>query len=251
MSPTQRARPARPGFTLIELLVVLAILAVLMALLSAAVMRFMQAGPRTATRSALRTTKSKMSAQMKSVRAQANGEPIPISLLPSIYALLTPAATSQADPRVRAKYIELKMMQAFPQTFAEVFNPLLPWPDYQRELMNNNVAPSGTTAPFEAAVCMRMALQMGPRESGTNPEDFGPIGTKLFDLGNGKQVLGLVDGWGSPLLFSRNPAGQPALTLVIMSWGPDRLPGVALPVTDLSPTNPTQYDDNLSTLNLP
>jgi prepilin-type N-terminal cleavage/methylation domain-containing protein len=242
-------RTRRVGFTLPELLVVIAIIAVLVGLISAAVIRFMVVGPKTATRASIRSITSKLNAQWQAVRDKADKENIPSGLLPTVQS----AANSTISQVVRAQYVALRLRQAFPQTFAEALKPTLgPWKPYVTYLANMGITSgSATTQPYEPAVCLLMALQVGPQGTGDTADDFGPGSVGPVIPGNAS-VKGFIDGWGTPMVFTRNYGGQPPqppLTPVVMSAGPDKTLGVNL--TDLSVANAGAANDNLSNLNVP
>jgi len=248
--PRRLARvPGRAGFTLPELLVVISILAILALLSTAVVLNFGNTGPQKATQAQLRSIKSKLDTQWKAVRDKAQEEPIPPTLLSSVQTLA--GATSPADPRVRAKYIELKLTQAFPQSIAEALNPtpLAPWAPYKTYLNGLGIsAGNATTTPNEVAMCLLMALEHGPRNTGVSADE---LLTLTMPVSGTIQGRGLVDGWRRPLVFSRNAGSQPP-TPVIMSAGADgALGGATFSLATLANDNSPAFKDNLSSANVP
>jgi hypothetical protein len=104
-------------------------------------------------------------------------------------------------------------------------------------------APAAQKQECEAAVCLLMILEHGPRPTGTTAESFGANGTNEYDLSfpgpkyaaATTTVRGLVDAWGVPYLYTRiaggtQPAGNvwppEAGTVAIVSAGSDRRFGI-------------------------
>jgi prepilin-type N-terminal cleavage/methylation domain-containing protein len=199
------------GFTLVELLVVIAIIAVLAGLTTAAVAKFMQVGPRSATRATLNSAKSKVDAQWKAVIDDANRAPLP-------------SGYTGAPNQARAQYVQDRLAQAFPQTFAEALAPaggrLQPFQAYVDYLGGL----SGGGQPYESAVCLLMALQRGPQNTGVSADTFGSIAVTQYTLPNGMNVQGLTDGWKSPVSFARTTNGY-----TISSTGGPSGPTISVP----------------------
>jgi prepilin-type N-terminal cleavage/methylation domain-containing protein len=199
------------GFSIVELLVVMAIIAVLAGLTSAAIVKWLSLGPRNTTRAVLKSIKSKLDTQWEAVRDAASRDS---GLEFQGFKATMPG---QSNDAIRAAYIQAKLMQAFPTTFAEALNPapLAPLPQYKTYLGVTTGNPSNAgTAPFEGAVCLMMILSVGPKTNASADE----FATKAdFTLANGLVVKGLTDGWNTPMAFARSATGG-----VVTSAGPDQ-----------------------------
>ena len=211
------SRRSRAGFTLIELLVAISIIVILMGLTTSAVMSFRKTGPRLATQTKLRDLKSNVNTQWAAVRSKAQAETIQTG---NQFLVLTVAGvTSMADPRARAAYVQLKLAQAFPQSFDEIMNDtaangrLPAWQAYKTLLTGLGVTPANaaTIAPanIQAAICLMMAVERGPSNLNISQESLGATGSKSFPVG-AKYAFGVADAFGSPLTFVRGVA--PAIT---------------------------------------
>jgi type II secretory pathway pseudopilin PulG len=200
---------------MIELLVVIAIMIVLAGLTVSGVVRFIDTGPRLATRSNLKNLKRVVDAQWKEVADKARTDKV-----------------NSADPNVRASHVNDKLAQAFPQTFAEALSPpngVGAWSAYTTYLGGLGVTaakcPTTPTAA-EQAICLMMALQMGPKNTNVTPESLGVTAAKLVPCtlkdGTVIQAYGIVDAWGTPMQFSRTGALPPAPPYVITATGKDK-----------------------------
>jgi prepilin-type N-terminal cleavage/methylation domain-containing protein len=269
----------RRAFTLIELLVVIAIIALLVSLTTAGIMKFMDTGPQTATRTELRSIKSKFDTQWKAVRDEAFREPIPDATFAAIKAVLPAAANAPSN--VRNEYVSQKLIQAFPQSIKEALNPpaayqpgrpgqLTAWQPYKNYLNGLGIT-SGAATPDQAeeGFCLLMILEHGPKNTGVAAGDFGSgaIGEVSVRKTGGSATVtanALVDGWHQPLVFSRKLSTAASATSaggspIIVSGGRDLQLGLKLDPgqpDDLSiittPTDQTRYTkDNLDTTNIP
>jgi prepilin-type N-terminal cleavage/methylation domain-containing protein len=223
------SRPSRGGFTLIELIVIMAIIAILAGITVGAVMKFRDIGPKRATQATLASAKKKLEQQWKAVTSDAQGlQSIPAADQAAVLA--ASGAASMSDPRVRPTYVRMALARAFPMSFKEVFTagglttPWQPYVAYLATLGINAANAPATPGPNEAAICLVMILERGPRTTGVSAEDFSAVGFGQLDAGNGVQAKGLVDGWGSPLTFQRDFGGQQN-NLQLVSAGPDKVPG--------------------------
>jgi prepilin-type N-terminal cleavage/methylation domain-containing protein len=230
-------RSRQRGFTLIELLVVIAIITVLMALSLGAVMFFTRGvGQTKATQATLRNAKTRMDTQWKAVLDHAQKESIEGKIgATGLQQIMTKVgATDPSDQRVRAMYVQLRLRQVFPQTFAEATTApagvaaMTPDPRYVTYLNGH-----GTSAANEAAICLFMALTTGEGNTGQSIDDFATAAVLDLDSGNGKTFKGLVDGWGQPLIFVRSnaPNSTPPGPSVITSAG---MPNGGKPIDTLT-----------------
>lgn len=220
-----RSRIARRGgFTLIELMIVITIIVALMALMASAVLKFIQVQQESNTQSTLDRTQSQLGRAWSKVKDAAYKEPIPPTVALWLQSSPSPATSlagsdANATGRMRVLYVKLKMRQAFPMNFNEVFNigvpagyPLLPLPAYATYLAKLGIGGStAATAPYESSACLLMALQRGVSGAGIDPSQLmsgGAAGSYPAPLGN---LPYLNDAWGRPIFFTRAPAGSLAL----------------------------------------
>src|SRR5438046_5796400 len=116
-------RRRRDGFTFVELLVVIAILAVLMGLIVAGIFTTVDAQRRSNTEAAMRTVMQTLNKHWKFVVDQASKES------PSLAAKILAGGSIAANgddanlQRAQAIWIKLRLMEAFPVCYAEVYDP--------------------------------------------------------------------------------------------------------------------------------
>jgi len=254
-------RGARSAFTLVELLIVIAIIALLAALTTAAVMRFSGTGPRMATVTNLNKIKGAFDTQWNAVRSKAMNDVLPSNFLPfaqSVSSGWNPPIQNLADVRARQVYVELKLAQAFPRSFAEALDPTggyssppiwaQPHSPYKAYLKSIGIT-SGTADAAQQGVCLLMALDKGPSNNQVNEEVLGSTAANRVTLNNGNQAWACVDAWGRPLLFARKTRKNPTnsddtknpliLQPVILSMGADAKSGVDSDLTLLTYKGPT------------
>jgi hypothetical protein len=159
-------------------------------------------------------------AEVKAARDDARAGKIPASV-----TSLAGGDTRRAE----VIYVKLRLRRAFPMSFAEILNlpfnptmfpdvvsPLPSAPEFTSYLKQNGIT-TAALAPqdCESAVCLLLALQRGTGGGGVDAEDLG--GAASADLPYKisatvtVQLKGLVDGFGSPLAFSRWPTGSTEL----------------------------------------
>jgi prepilin-type N-terminal cleavage/methylation domain-containing protein len=229
-------RRSRAGFTLIELLVAISIIVILIGLTTSAVMSFRKTGPRLATKAQLQNMKIALDSQWKAVREKARKETMPLPVITVIknwYKFQSPSViiTSDSDPRVRDKYVELKLIQAFPVSFDElantqniqpvgttpVTNPI-PLHDNYRTYLSVNAktltsanAKVITSNEVQQAVCLMMILQVGPSNSGDiTPTSLGTTGARQLVLRDGTAIWGCVDAFDGRVESAVPPLPSPA-----------------------------------------
>lgn len=267
-----RTRPAaRAGFTLVELLFVLMIILVLIALSAGAILKFLDTGPYSATVANMRKIKAAVDTQWKAIRDKAYNDPLPTdpNELTQLKALAgAPPTATLADPRLRPKYIDLRLAQAFPTSFVEVFNPcnvppaslpfapVKPWQGYVNYLATLNVTVANvgsvTNSPQEQqAICLLMALEHGPLHTGQSADALGISAVQRVIVGVTSPspmqaaASGCADAWGRPLLFTNRANGPApaAMAPAMLSFGKDgKFGGTWTP-------NPDFGNDDISTLN--
>lgn len=212
---TRASRSGRGGFTSVELLVVVGIIAILVSMTIGAVLRFRGVGPQMATQSTIKVIKALTERQWKGVADKADEEVIPPGIQATVDTLA--AGDSFAAPRARVLFVKLRLKHCFPVSFAEVYNPYTPpfaVREYQAYLTNLGITstnynqPAVTsvfTAEMQNAICLLMALEIGPGGSGTASGELSGLTMTLGTSPTGKDVRGLVDGWRNPLILCRFP----------------------------------------------
>ncbi len=201
----------RRGFTLAEMLMAVAIILILVAIGAFAVLRLRDTGPYQATTANMNKIKQALDTQWKAVVDKARNEPLP-SGFPG----------DKADPATRRMYINARLRQSFPTTFAEATTSpgggVAPWGSYVKHLAG---APAASPDQ-QNAICLLMILERGPNGGEVTQDRLGPSGA----LPVAGPLYGCVDAWGHPLQFRRLQDAQGNYTgFEIRSLGADAKPG--------------------------
>jgi prepilin-type N-terminal cleavage/methylation domain-containing protein len=198
-------KPRRAAFTLIELLVVIAIIAILAALVAGAVFRVMASQSVKRSEATVKKIQTGLSGQWQAVIDDVKDElksPPTSGTDYRMNAYLTAKGLANGDPaRMRALYVKLRLIQEFPQSFAEALAS-----GKQTYWTAINGAPSPGPV-VESAVCLYLAINQGRRGATFNNEDVGPGSVKSVPGGAGTLNY-YVDAWGSPITFERWTSDQ-------------------------------------------
>ncbi len=205
----RQLRAARRGFTLVELLVVIAIIAILVALSGAAYFYWMGSQQKRNTDNTMRAVNKVFQSHWNYVVEEAKKEtPSPAIVL----------MANNDMPRARVLWIKIRLMEAFPITYAEVNGNGKPLPlqDPVFLLLGNYITPNprkylGTyskalngsfaanNAATESGACLLTALSVSRAGSTLTPDDLG----KAVEDTDADGIKELVDGWDSTLSFYR------------------------------------------------
>lgn len=204
----------RPAFTLVELLVVITIIVILLSLTAAGTFRILDSSRSSATETLIQAVDQLLKKAWDKVVEDAKKEPIPPAVLNF--------ASGDAN-RARVIWIKLRLIEAFPQSYAEILQaplyqqysfgstplPLIPsgqhhyLPTYQRKLKQFNIT-IDNGARGHSAACLLMALTEINRGSGTS------LNADQFRIGDtdGDGLPEFLDAWGNPLFFARFATGN-------------------------------------------
>jgi prepilin-type N-terminal cleavage/methylation domain-containing protein len=226
MPKTTRHRAAgrRAGFTLIELLVVIFIIAILIGLVAGGIFQYVAAQKQANTETLIRTLDKTLQRQWDAVVSEAKKE------TPSA-AVLDLAGGDQR--RAQVIHIKLRLVEAFPVSFAEINTPLIyansPFTGtpfitktQQKNLatFKTALAQAGVTAggPGESIACLILSLQQSRGGvAGLNLDQIAYAVSNytaagvLASASNQSNIKIAVDGWGNPLAFVRFPSNRTEL----------------------------------------
>jgi len=232
-----RMNKARRGFSLIELLVVIAIIAVLMALTSAAVIKFRATAMSRTTTTNLSKSRAKLGEQWKTYTDRLNNHSLsdPNNAAYANAARATFPGALDSDTRVKARYVQLRQVQAFPMNFTEAFWPITgtpaasapdAWTGYGSPtgyLAGLGITPSNYSswsslpADVQASICVLMILERGPGGNGATADDLGTTAVGNVSLGGSATARGIIDAWQKPVLFIRTNTPGQAISLTLRS----------------------------------
>jgi prepilin-type N-terminal cleavage/methylation domain-containing protein len=191
----------RVGFGLIELLVVIAIIAILAGLGAYGVFAMMGRSYVRNTESTMRVVNKLLMTRWTAVIEDAKKESISPATHPAVFNL----ASGDLD-RARVIWVKVRLMEAFPMTYAEVQTPTvlnlyIPAGMHKPHFAKYQTLVAGKPGgvPGESAACLLMALKtLSP--DGLNVED--QLGAAVADT-DGDGLKEVVDGWHKPMVFTR------------------------------------------------
>lgn len=225
----------RSGFTLIELLVIIALIAVLVGLGVAGYFQVMESQRASNTETMMRTVDQTLQKHWSQVISDAHKE---IDLPPDVTTL-----AGGDNERARVIWKKLRLIEAFPTSYAEIGTPIVYNPIYgplsgeglipvKRRKYNGTYVkilakqlswpppttgpvpaptPPGSPTPFdpttESAACLLMALSISRAHS---PVTEDQLGSNAADT-DGDGIKEIVDAWGKPLRFFRFPTNNAVL----------------------------------------
>ena len=219
MSELNFRRPnkkVRPAFTLVEMLVVIAIIAVLAAMAAVGVFKVIGTQRGSNTQTSMRTIQKVLNEHWADVVKKASGE----TGLEGPYATMN--SLFGADPTGGARnqviWIKMRLMEAFPVTYAEIQSPF----PYKNNIIPTNLRKNNGTylkllgkltkdnvgGATESSACLQMALSVTRNGTSLNIDNLGS--TNVADT-DGDTIPELIDGWGNPFSFYRFPWNNQAL----------------------------------------
>ena len=221
----------RRAFTLVEILVVIAIIAILAALGAWGVFAVVGNQQRRNTENTIMVVNKVLQDHWKYVIEEANKDPV---ISPAVIAL---AGSDPTGQRARVLWIKVRLMEAFPQSFDEIGQPLVPpfvytnafgtgvlipsntsgiqqryIADYQKRIpvappwfsatQPSNKTSTNNGPPYAAtpsSACLLIALSVN-RGGSSLSQDAIKFAVKDTDADG---IFEIVDGWNRPLKFTR------------------------------------------------
>jgi prepilin-type N-terminal cleavage/methylation domain-containing protein len=194
-----KGKKTRFGFTLVELLVVIAIIGILAALTTAAVFVTMSMQQRRNTVNTIRVLDKIMHDRWNEVITKSKQE--------------TPSAPVMAlaggnGERARVIWAKVRLVEAFPQSYAEMSDPksivnnYIPVNDRKTHFKKYQSLVLGKTGggPGESAACLLMALKtLGANDVALDDQ----LKYAIVNTDGPNKIDSLTDGWGRPLRFTR------------------------------------------------
>jgi prepilin-type N-terminal cleavage/methylation domain-containing protein len=224
----------RGAFTLVEMLVVITLIGVLAALVAVAVTKVIGGQRRANTVGAIKTIQKVLNEHVAYVVAEARKEQGlagPFALIDSVFG-----PDDTGGERNRIIWIKMRLIEAFPMSYAEVKWPPRPnqpldgpFP-YRAHIIPDNLKKYNSTynkqlggrafdnfasppkvpppGPTESAACLLMALSIMRNGTALNLDNLGSNNVADTD---GDGHMELIDGWGNPLVFFRFPTQNQTL----------------------------------------
>ncbi len=226
----------RPAFTLIEMLVVIAIIAILAAMVAVGTIKVIASQRGSNTQNAMRTIQKVLNEHWEDVVSKAKKE----TGIEGSYAAIDSVfgADSTGGERNRIIWIKMRLMEAFPITYAEIQKPY-PYTSgiipanmrrhngtYLKTIGSKTADSAGGTT--ESSACLYMALSISRNGTALNLDNLGSATVADTD---GDGMLEYIDAWGKPLTFYRFPTNNQALQ--------DTDPNPSSPYAD--PTDPQGF----------
>jgi len=250
MSYCQKPTRRRIAFTLIEILVVVAIIGILAVLVVGGVMKVTQGQRLGNTRTMIKTIDKTLKEHWAYVVKEAQKETgldVPFQAMNNVFG---PDLT--AGERNRIIWIKLRLMEAFPISYADVASPY-PYTANTTGIIPGNMRKYNSTyvkllggkandnkgGATESSACLLMALSV--MRGGTSL-NIDALGASYVADSDGDGLKEFVDGWGNPLTFFRFPTDNAQLQ--------NSYPGTTFPAdkywrdTSLAPPDPANggYD---------
>jgi prepilin-type N-terminal cleavage/methylation domain-containing protein len=210
----------RPAYTLIEVIAVITIITILVSLAAWGAFSVLGGQQWKNTASTIRVVDKVLQTDWRFVIDEAKKD----TISPAVIALAQPDPTGE---RAKVLWIKIRLMEAFPQSYADIGTPTaLPFvyqngwiptaqqryiAQYQAQMAAVNCAMTAPTTPAQwqaqSSACLRLALSISRGGSSLTDDQ---IKYALADT-NTDGLNEIVDGWGNPMAFFRFPWNNAAL----------------------------------------